>query len=172
MLLKADKLHVPEKGAGALSDALAEKFRIRNEKEVLGMAALATDIGLNDGEALCELRLETQKPREADSRIPRVTSLARVPVYVSFLRMMWTPFLVQSLPVGLAMPSSLRVRVMSRIPLPASARPKMRSTTAEVDASGSRWAASWPRPAPRACGSHMARGWRPRSRGKQPPAYL
>ena len=48
MLLKADKLHVPEKGAGALSDALAEKFRIRNEKEVLGMAALATDIGLDD----------------------------------------------------------------------------------------------------------------------------
>ena len=132
--MKADKLHVPEKGDGALSDALAEKFRIRNEKEVLGMAALATDIGLNDGEALGELRLETQKPREADSRIPRVTSLARVPVYVSFLRMMWTPFLVQSLPVGLAMPSSLRVRVMSRIPLPASARPKMRSTTAEVDA--------------------------------------
>ena len=40
--MKADKLHVPEKGAGALSDALAEKFRIRNEKEVLGMAALAT----------------------------------------------------------------------------------------------------------------------------------
>ena len=48
MLLKADKLRVPEKGAGVLSDALAEKFRIRNEKEVLGMAALATDIGLDD----------------------------------------------------------------------------------------------------------------------------
>ena len=46
--MKADKLHVPEKGAGALSDALAEKFRIRNEKEVLGMASLATDIGLDD----------------------------------------------------------------------------------------------------------------------------
>ena len=68
--MKADKLHVPEKGAGALSDALAEKFRIRNEKEVLGMAALATDIGLNYGEALGELRLETQKPREADSPVP------------------------------------------------------------------------------------------------------
>ena len=62
----------------------------------------------------------------------------RLPVYTSFLRMMWTPFLDQSLPVGLAMPSSLRVRVMARIPLPASAMPKMRSTTAEVAASGSR----------------------------------
>ena len=34
MLLKADKLHVPEKGAGALSDALAEKFRIEPVSEV------------------------------------------------------------------------------------------------------------------------------------------
>ena len=48
-------------------------------------------------------------------RVPQT----RVPVYTSFLRMMWTPFLDQSLPVGLAMPSSLRVRVMARIPLPA-----------------------------------------------------
>ena len=62
----------------------------------------------------------------------------RAPAYVSFLRMMCTPFLDQSLPVGLAMPSSLRVRVMFRIPLPDSAMPKMRSTTAAVASSGSR----------------------------------
>ena len=61
----------------------------------------------------------------------------RVPVYASFLRMIWTPFLDQSLPVGLAMPSSLSVRVMSRIPLPTSAMPKMRSTTGAVVGSGS-----------------------------------
>ena len=36
------------------------------------------------------------------------------------------PFLDHCLPVGLAMPSSFRVRVMSRMPLPASARSKMR----------------------------------------------
>ena len=76
-------------------------------------------------------------------RIGSALSLAsvpqtRVPVYASFLRMMWTPFLDQSLPVGLAMPSSLRVRVMSMIPLPASAMPKMRSTTVAVMRSGSR----------------------------------
>ena len=59
------------------------------------------------------------------------TPQTRVPVYTSFLRMMWTPFLDQSLPVGLAIPSSLRVRVTARIPLPALAMPKMRSTTAE-----------------------------------------
>ena len=62
----------------------------------------------------------------------------RVPVYTSFLRMMWTPFFVHCLPVGLAMPSSLRVRAMSRIPLPDSAMPKMRSTTGDVSGSGSR----------------------------------
>ncbi len=61
-----------------------------------------------------------------------------VPVYASLLRMMWTPFLDQSLPVGLAMPSSLRVRAMSRIPLPDSATSKMRLTTGEVAGSGSR----------------------------------
>ena len=66
------------------------------------------------------------------------TPQTNVPVYTSFFRMMWTPFLDQSLPVGLAMPSSLKVRVMSRIPLPASAMPKMRSTTEEVAGSGSR----------------------------------
>ena len=40
----------------------------------------------------------------------------RLPVYTSFLRMMWTPFLDQSFPAGLAMPSSLRARAMSKHP--------------------------------------------------------
>ena len=87
--------------------------------------------------------LETMAGNAFSTRTGSALSLAsapqtRAPVYASFLRMMWTPFLDQSLPVGLAMPSSLRVRVMSRIPLPASAMPKMRSTTAAVVGSGSR----------------------------------
>ena len=66
------------------------------------------------------------------------TPHTRVPVYTSLRRMMWTPFLDQSLPVGLAMPSSLRVLVMSRMPVPDSAMSKMRSTTGAVAGSGSR----------------------------------
>ncbi|MDE2780745.1 MAG: hypothetical protein OXI91_13880 [Chloroflexota bacterium] len=53
----------------------------------------------------------------------------------------------QGLPVGLAMPSSFRVRVMSRMPLPDSAISKMRLTTGEVSGLGSRvgrfFAPSW-----------------------------
>ena len=48
------------------------------------------------------------------------------------------PFLDQSFPVGLAMPSSLRARAMCSIPVPASAMSKMRFTTREASGSGSR----------------------------------
>ena len=48
------------------------------------------------------------------------------------------PFLDQSFPAGLAMPSSLRVRAMCSIPVPASAMSKMRLTTREASGSGSR----------------------------------
>ena len=37
-----------------------------------------------------------------------------------------------SFPLGLAMPSLLRMRVISRVPLPASARSKMRRTMRDV----------------------------------------
>ena len=43
----------------------------------------------------------------------------------------------QGRPVGLAMPSPFRVRVMSRMPLPDSERLKMRWTTGDVAGSGS-----------------------------------
>ena len=46
----------------------------------------------------------------------------RVPRYASFLRMLWTVGLFQSLPLGLAMPSSLRMRTIFSIPLRDSAR--------------------------------------------------
>ena len=52
--------------------------------------------------------------------------------------MKWMPFLDQSLPVGLAMPSSFRVRVIFSIPVPASARSKMRLTTVAASGSSSR----------------------------------
>ena len=48
------------------------------------------------------------------------------------------PFLDQSLPAGLAMPSSLRAWAIFSIPVPASAMSKMRLMTREASASGSR----------------------------------
>ena len=62
----------------------------------------------------------------------------RVPRYASFLRMLWTVGLFQSLPLGLAMPSSLRMRTIFIIPLRDSARSKMRLTMPFVSGSGSR----------------------------------
>ena len=47
------------------------------------------------------------------------------------------PFLDQSFPAGLEMPSSLRVLVMWSIPVPTSAMSKMRLTTREASGSGS-----------------------------------
>ena len=52
------------------------------------------------------------------------------------MRMVWTLVLPQSFPLGLRMPSPLRVLVMSVIPLPASARSKMRLTMREASGSG------------------------------------
>ena len=46
-------------------------------------------------------------------------------------------FLDQSLPAGLATPSSLRVSAMGSIPFPACAMSKMRSTTGDVSGSSS-----------------------------------
>ncbi len=47
------------------------------------------------------------------------------------------PFLDQSFPAGLAMPSSLRVVEICSIPVPATAMPKMRFKTLEASGSGS-----------------------------------
>ena len=58
-----------------------------------------------------------------------------VPVYASLVRMLWTLVLAHSLPLGLAMPSLLRVRMISSVPSPASAMSNMRLTMR--DASGS-----------------------------------
>ena len=55
-----------------------------------------------------------------------------VPVYASLVRMLWTLALPQSFPLGLEMPSLLRVRVISSVPLPASAMSKMRLTMRDV----------------------------------------
>ena len=62
----------------------------------------------------------------------------RMPRYASFLRMLWTVGLFQSLPLGLAMPSSLRMRTIFIIPLRDSARSKIRLTMPVVSGSGSR----------------------------------
>ena len=62
----------------------------------------------------------------------------RVPKYASFLRMLWTVGLFQSLPLGLAIPSSLRMRTIFIIPFRVSARSKMRLTMPVVSGSGSR----------------------------------
>ena len=57
-----------------------------------------------------------------------------VPAYASLVRMPWTLVLPQSFPLGLAMPSLLRVRMISSVPFPASAMSNMRLTMR--DASG------------------------------------
>ena len=57
-----------------------------------------------------------------------------VPVYASLVRMLWTLVLAQSFPLGLEMPSLLRVRMISSVPPPASAMLNMRLTMR--DASG------------------------------------
>ena len=51
------------------------------------------------------------------------------------MRMAWTLVLPHCFPLGLAMPSLLRMRVMSVIPLPASDRSKMRLTMGAVSGS-------------------------------------
>ena len=81
--------------------------------------------------------LETMAGKAFSTRTGSALSLplapqSNVPVYASLVRMPWTLVLPQSFSLGLAMPSLLRMRVISRVPLPASARLKMRRTMRDV----------------------------------------
>ena len=87
--------------------------------------------------------LETMAGNAFSTRTGSAPSFAlapqtRVPVYASLVRTLWMLVLPQTFPAGLAMPSPLRVRVMSSIPLPASDIAKMRSTMGDVAGFGSR----------------------------------
>ena len=53
------------------------------------------------------------------------------------MRIAWTLVLPQGFPLGLVMPSSLRMRAMSSVDLPASDRSNMRMTTREESGSSS-----------------------------------
>ena len=53
------------------------------------------------------------------------------------MRMAWTLVLPQGFPLGLVMPSSLRIRAMSSVDFPASDMSNMRLTTWDESGSGS-----------------------------------